>query len=127
MRDPSIGLCAYDVRDAYDSAAMSARQGSRTSIGSDHRAQPRSRASKAADARILAWGALLGFYYATAPGNRTEADDAFWYACLVRDGSLPAQLADSSSHLLYLPLMTTIYRLALRAGVLSPRTTYFAS
>jgi hypothetical protein len=68
-------------------------------------------------ARVLAWGALLGFYYATAPGNRTEADDAFWYACLVRDGSLPAQLADSSSHLLYLPFMTTIYRLALHAGV----------
>jgi hypothetical protein len=68
-------------------------------------------------ARILAWAALLGFYYATAPGNRTEADDAFWYACLVRDGNLAAQLADSSSHLLYLPFVTTIYRLALDAGV----------
>jgi hypothetical protein len=68
-------------------------------------------------ARVLAWGALLGFYYATAPGNRTEADDAFWYACLVRDGSLSAQLADASSHLLYLPFTTTIYRFARDAGV----------
>lgn len=69
-------------------------------------------------ARLLSGLALFAFYYATAPGNRTEADDAFWYACLVRQAPLGSQVAGQhSSHLLYLPLMTSIYRLAQDAGI----------
>jgi hypothetical protein len=66
--------------------------------------------------RLLVGIGLFTLYYATAPGNRTEADDGFWYACLVRQGGFRAQVVGASSHLLFLPLMSATYRMARDTG-----------
>ena len=59
---------------------------------------------------LLIWILLFVIYLVTAPGNRTEADDAFWFACEVDRGSLRDQLLGHFSHLLYLPLMSAIHQ-----------------
>ncbi|MFV1992199.1 MAG: hypothetical protein ACC652_15810, partial [Acidimicrobiales bacterium] len=56
----------------------------------------------------LAFVALLtGLFIATTPGNRSEADDAFWFADEVETASwrgLP-----NPNHFVYLPLMRLLY------------------
>jgi len=55
---------------------------------------------------ILFAGTLL-FLFLTFPENRSEADDAFWYAALVRDE--PVNALYNPRFLLFLPLIKAIY------------------
>lgn len=51
-------------------------------------------------------------YVLTGPGNRTEADDAFWFAYDIEHGSLRNLLGhDHASHLLFLPLARGLFNL----------------
>jgi hypothetical protein len=59
---------------------------------------------------LLMWFLLFVMYFITAPGNRTEADDAFWFACEVDRGGLRDQLLGHIAHLLYLPVMSGIHQ-----------------
>lgn len=66
---------------------------------------------------FLIWILLFVFYLMSAPGNRIEADDAFWFACEVDRGGLRDQLLGHNSHLLYLPLMSGIHQGLERLGI----------
>jgi hypothetical protein len=57
---------------------------------------------------VLFIGVLL-FLYLTYPENRTEADDAFWYAALVRDANIHSLY--NPRFLLFLPLMKILHGL----------------
>lgn len=53
----------------------------------------------------IAWATVLATYLWLAPGNRSEADDAFWFAHDVRTAPLEHLLSgEHFRHLLYLPM-----------------------
>lgn len=50
---------------------------------------------------------LLGFYLISAPENRTESDDGYWYAFEIRHSNFDKLYF--SSYLLFLPFFKTVY------------------
>jgi hypothetical protein len=58
---------------------------------------------------------LAAFYIATTPANRSEADDAFWYAWDVEQSSWAGLL--QPFHLLFLPLSRVVWLGASTAGL----------
>jgi hypothetical protein len=61
---------------------------------------------------LIAVIAVTTVYVLTAPGNRTEADDAFWFADDIERGDMRELLGDKhSAHLLFLPVARAIFNL----------------
>ena len=67
----------------------------------------------------IAVALLAGFYIASTPGNRSEADDAFWFADNVE--TLPWRELPNPNHPAYLPIMRLLY-LSTRAVGLTDRS-----
>lgn len=60
---------------------------------------------------------LATIYGLTSPGNRSEADDAFWFAHDVEHKSLRGLLGSGhSSHLLFLPIARALFVISQAAG-----------
>jgi hypothetical protein len=56
--------------------------------------------------------ALAAIYMLTGPGNRSEADDAFWFADDIEHGSIQKLLSGGhSAHLLFLPMARGLFNL----------------
>lgn len=65
----------------------------------------------------LLWLAIGVFYIVTAPGNRSEADDAFAFAHDVEDVPLTALVAAAHTpHVAFLPFWRLLHRSAIAAG-----------
>jgi hypothetical protein len=64
---------------------------------------------------LFAFLLLSAFYLVTAPENRIEVDDAFWFAAHVRDLSLVQLLRPR--YLLFLPINSLIYKVFISMGV----------
>jgi hypothetical protein len=63
---------------------------------------------------ILLFGMMFGFFMLTAPANHSEAEDAYYYARMAEQGAWSEMF--HAHHLIYLPLMRMIFRVAQFAG-----------
>jgi hypothetical protein len=63
---------------------------------------------------ILLFGLMFGFFMLTAPANHSEAEDAYYYARMAEQGAWSEMF--HAHHLIYLPLMRMIFRVAQFAG-----------
>src|SRR5918994_3258178 len=70
---------------------------------------------------LLPLVAVLGLgttYVLTGPGNRSEADDAFWFADNIEHEGLRKLLGDAhTAHLLFLPLARGLFNMLRLAGI----------
>lgn len=57
---------------------------------------------------------VLGFFIATFPANHSEAEDAYYYSRMAEQGGWPELF--HAHHLLYLPLMRSLFRIIQFAG-----------
>jgi hypothetical protein len=61
---------------------------------------------------LMAIGFLAVIYILTGPGNRSEADDAFWFAYDIENGSIRDLMgSEHTAHLLFLPLARGLWNL----------------
>ncbi len=63
---------------------------------------------------VILFIALLGFFVLTVPANHSEAEDAYYYACMAEQGAWTEMF--HAHHLFYLPLMRIVFRIVQFAG-----------